>query len=812
MLFNLTRYCMLICLLATQVVILANANEEAAGENKKEKIYKVGLPHVPGFMERDKDGKPKGFVLEVFESIAKSEGLKYKWIDGTWNELFQKIKSGEIDALPGTQVTKERREFLDFLDVPFYSMWSNLYLREGTKFDNLVVLTGKTVGLVKGGNNSKGFLDYIKDFHIDFKTKYYDSHPEALEALRSGEVFAVPGPTSSMISGKIEGLMSSGLFFNPTALSVSFPKGKNPELVNDLNTGFKKAVTDPQSFFHKLAYKYKVLKYKPVPSFIPDWIKTALATTGGLVVLAIIFVVVLKYQLKRQAQQLSINEHRNALAMQVGGLGAWEWQPVDDIFIPSERLIEIYAKCFDSKYNPEMSYDNILEVAKNEIVDSIKDSVIDKGLSKFSIEHCIPKSKSSDEIWHLLIGAVSKYNDDGEALQVIGYTQDITEKISKENQFRQMQKMDAIGQLAGGVAHDFNNMLCGIMGAAELLGKWLPDNPKAMNLQKMIVSTGERAADLTGQLLAFSRRQHIASSVIDVHQVITDSVDLLKRTLDRRVDIELDLSASSALVIGDPSQLQSAFMNLGINAAHAMPEGGMILFQTSIVTFDSLFCKSSMFDLEPGQFLEIRVQDNGCGISPMEIEKIFEPFFTTKEEGEGTGLGLAAVFGTVQQHNGAIHVTSELGQGSCFSIHLPLETSEDISSAVEMPEKTVTGSGTILVIDDEKIMRLTARDLLRDLGYEVFLAKNGREGLEMFKQSPERFNIVLIDMIMPVMNGKDCFFEMKKIKPDVRVVLASGFTQKGNVEQMKDQGLSAFIMKPYRGYTLGKTIHDVLNN
>lgn len=392
---------------------------------------------------------------------------------------------------------------------------------------------------------------------------------------------------------------------------------------------------------------------------------------------------------------------------------------------------------------------------------------------------------------------------------------DITEKVAAEQERQELErvlaharKMDAIGQLVGGIAHDFNNMLGGIMGAAEMLELHLPEGSKALKFQKMIFDTASRSADLTRKLLAFSRTSPtVASTVVDIHDVLRETVIILQNTIDKRIQLVVDLRAEVCKVAGDPSQLHNALLNLGINSSQAMPDGGKISFITSIQEAAETTYPAADLPLEPGDFLEIKVTDTGCGIPPENLGKIFDPFFTTKEQGKGTGLGLAALYGTVQQHHGTIKVDSEVGSGTCFTILLPL-ADEDREVAEIKPLKK-TGSGHILVVDDEEVMRLTARAILEDLGYTVETAENGDEALQVYSASSP-FDVVILDMVMPVMNGRDCLEKLLRIDPSAKVILSSGFTQEDDLTEMKKIGLKNFIRKPYRSSELNQVVHKTL--
>jgi PAS domain S-box-containing protein len=387
---------------------------------------------------------------------------------------------------------------------------------------------------------------------------------------------------------------------------------------------------------------------------------------------------------------------------------------------------------------------------------------------------------------------------------------DTTEKMKIAEQLHHSDKMKAVGQLAGGIAHDFNNMLGAIIASAEVLEKYIKGEERAEKFQKIILESAAHAAELTKNLLRFSRKKPVTQADSDLNKILADVGSILTQTIDKRILVNLDAKATRSIVNGDASQLQSALLNLGINASHAMAAGGIINLSSKDRTLSAAYCKKSRFDLRPGEYVEIEIRDDGSGIEEADLEHIFEPFFTTKSRGQGTGLGLSAVYGTIQQHKGEITVSTIVDEGSSFQILLPLvkqEKVKDLPSAVEHK-----GQGKVLLVDDERVMRITAEALLHSFGYEVILAENGQEGLETFASSPDSVKLVVLDMMMPEMNGKDCFMAIRKIRPDIPVILASGFSGENDLKQMKKAGLNYFLQKPYDRNALAQALDKVLGS
>jgi PAS domain S-box-containing protein len=373
-----------------------------------------------------------------------------------------------------------------------------------------------------------------------------------------------------------------------------------------------------------------------------------------------------------------------------------------------------------------------------------------------------------------------------------------------EVQLRQVQKMEAVGQLAGGIAHDFNNMLGAIMGSADLLAQRTADDPAARELVSMVVEATERAADLTRQLLAFARNRTADPRPTDLHRAITDAVALLRRSIDPSIRVHLDLAATGAVVLADPARLQSAVLNLGLNARDAMPAGGEFAIATGELELDAGQCAASPFPLRPGRHLVVTVSDTGVGMGKAVLDRVFEPFFTTKPQGRGTGLGLAMVYGTVKDLHGAITVASSPGAGTSFRILLPASaTAADTAPPVEA---AAHGHGCVLVVEDEPVVRTMAECMLASLGYRVLLAADGREGVDLYTANRWSVDAVLLDLVMPRMNGRETFLALRRLDPLLPMVLTSGFSRDLVVDELRALGRCGFVAKPYRTVELGRAI------
>lgn len=382
------------------------------------------------------------------------------------------------------------------------------------------------------------------------------------------------------------------------------------------------------------------------------------------------------------------------------------------------------------------------------------------------------------------------------------------ERSALEDQLRQAQKMDAIGNLAGGVAHDFNNLLTGILGYADLLraGDHAPE--QVARAAEVIEGAARRASELTQKLLGFARRGKQLDVVVDMHEAVDEVIELLNRTLHKNIEIRRELHAETTTVRGDPAQMEHVLLNLAINARDAMPDGGVLTIESRV---QSLGERDARFlgGVPVGDYLVLGVRDTGKGIADEDLTRVFEPFFTTKDPGKGTGMGLAMVYGIVRDHGGAVRVASERGQGTRFDVFLPIERSAHAmpDSSPEDAELRVTGRA--LVVDDEELVRTVAREMLERLGLEVDVVESGSEAVARYRRDPAAVDVVFLDMVMPGVDGRACLQQLREIDPETRVVLMTGYSGEG-AQGVLDEGARAFVQKPFQLSDLARATREVL--
>ena len=388
--------------------------------------------------------------------------------------------------------------------------------------------------------------------------------------------------------------------------------------------------------------------------------------------------------------------------------------------------------------------------------------------------------------------------------------QDITERKRGEEQLRQMHKMEAVGTLAGGIAHDFNNILAAIIGYTQLALTDVSENTELYSNIKEVLKAGNRAKDLVKQILTFSRRHAEERVPISVSPLVKEALKLTRSILPSTIEIDQKIEQKTGNIFADPTQIHQIVMNLCTNAAHAMEEKGGVLEVCLCREKLDLEFAATHPDLAPGDYIILKVKDTGIGMEPGVMERIFEPYFTTKEKGKGTGLGLAVIHGIVKNYNGAITVSSEPGKGSVFTVYLPVIEQMAVVEAVKV-ESLPRGSESILFVDDEQALAELGKKMLESLGYGVFSLTDSSEALKLFQKEPDRFDLVITDMTMPRMTGDELAKEILSIRPDIPVIMCTGYSERMTEAKAKAMGIRAFVMKPIHKEDIAATVRQALD-
>jgi len=444
-------------------------------------------------------------------------------------------------------------------------------------------------------------------------------------------------------------------------------------------------------------------------------------------------------------------------------------------------------------------YGNGIEDAK-----TIMKELTEKGELK---DHEMKLVRKDSELIDINLSASLLKNDKGEVIGTLGIYRDITEKNKLLAQLGQAQKVEAIGTLAGGIAHNFNNLLMGVMGNTSLMLLEIdsahPSYERLRNIEKSVQS----GSKLTGQLLGYAREGRYEIKPMSLNQLVQETSDTFATT-KKEIRVHRELAQDLFGINADQGQIEQVLLNLYVNASDAMPAGGDLFLKTTNVTHRDM--RSKLYKPKPGNYVLLTVRDTGTGMDKRTMKRIFDPFFTTKAMGRGTGLGLASVYGTVKAHGGYIDVESKKGQGATFEIYLPASEKKAIAEK-EKSAEVLMGTGTVLLVDDEDMVLDAGEGMLKALGYKVLLARGGKEAIELYKRNRDNIDMVLLDMIMPDMGGGETYDRMRKINPNIKVLLSSGYSINGQAEEILERGCDGFIQKPFNMKQLSRSIREILD-
>lgn len=509
---------------------------------------------------------------------------------------------------------------------------------------------------------------------------------------------------------------------------------------------------------------------------------------------------------KQIEKEIALNEERLNLVLNSLRDGVWDWYIQTGEVYFSERY---YTMIGYAPYELPQSFETWTRLVHPEDIGSSMD-IVEHALvtgEPFEMEFRM-KTKDGHWRWILGRGRTIEKADDGRPLRMLGTHMDVTNRKMLESTIRQSQKLEAMGVLAGGIAHDFNNILAGIIGYAELVMDDVAQESKNFDRLTGIINSSERAREVIAQILTFSRKGEKEYQTIDVRIIIKETITLIRASLPATIEIKQQINTNLPNIFGDPTQIHQILMNLSTNAFHAMPQEGVLEISCEEIESSADFIQKFP-SAKMGKYVCLRVKDNGTGIDPDVQSKIFDPFFTTKEKGSGTGLGLSVVHGIVSDHGGIIDIESHVGEGTDVHVYFPaIETAVDEDGHKATTQ--MTGSESILLVDDEEVLSLVVSEMLENMGYSVISVTDGKAALDMFKAAPDRFDLVLSDITMPYLTGIELVQKLHQIRPEMPVILWSG--DHANIPEEilgKDANVS-FLKKPFLQSELSVAIKEAV--
>lgn len=783
-------------------LILINMSEPLKAESPGRVIIARGDINYPPYEFLDSKGEPAGYNIEVFRAVADAVGIKAEIRLGPWDEVRKELEAGKIDMLMGMFYSEERDRLVDFSD-PHLIIHHAIFARKDSRIKTKNDLKGKRI-IVQEGDIMH---DYAVQHNLSESLILVKSQPEGLKLLASGknDCFLGAEREGLLIIKKygFKNVITVGTPFYPMEYGFAVPEGRSL-LLNKLNEGLD--IIKERGVYREINEKWFGMMKQPG---IPAGRIFRYALMVLIPVLILLSASALwTWSLKRQVafRTSELRESQEKYRFLVENIN-------DTIYRIDESGIVNYISPVvktSTGYEPE-------EMTGNNFLDYIHSNDRDLMKQKFKealegardpVEYRII-SKSGEIRW--IRSSSRPVYEKGRLAGLQGIFTDITEAKKMEYQLQQAQKMEAIGTLAGGIAHDFNNILSSIMGYTELALDYTEKGTNAHDFLQEVLAAGNRATGLTRQILAVSRHDEKEVKQVAVCALVREILRMLRATIPAYIEIRENICEQDLVIKVDSGQINQVIINLVTNALHAMSDnGGVLTIDVEPFSFDER-AKEMYPEMEPGNYVRVTVSDTGDGISPEHIGKIFEPYFTTKDKSTGTGLGLSVVHGIVKSYKGYIKVYSELGKGSVFHVYLPLYREFVSSEEDEPPEDEELQGGTerILFIDDEQPIVDIYKHSLGLLGYDVITETDSLKALELFRSDPGRFDLVITDMTMPKMTGDRFVSAVKNMRPDIPVILCTGFSTRLD-ELNNDLNIDELLMKPVDKVKMAKAVRRVL--
>lgn len=760
----------------------------------------------------DAEGRASGLYPDLIRTIAQKHDWKIIFVPGNWAEAMQKVKNGEIDLLTTVAYSSERAKKLEFSREAVIDIWGQVFIPPASPISNFLDLAGKKVGVMHKDINAANFISTEKQFGITSKIIEFPTHDKVFEAVSSGHVDAGVAPQHfGFRNARSYGLVASTIQFAPFSVYFAAAKGKHREVLQIIDSQLHRWKQDKDSFYYQRVSHWIAGKnYEK--KIIPQWLLITLTLVTLFFVVTFYTNRLLNLKVKQRTAQLLTSEEKyrsliesvnsiilrideNGKAVFINSYGRMLLGYAPEDIIGSSAMHLVYQDPRNLSYPDEVKSipPPAFPIEQNQLVES-------------EVE-CKNGGKKYIQWSNRAI-----LDNEGKVCELFCVGTDITRQKRLETELYQSQKTKALGTLAGGIAHDFNNILSVIMGGIELadLRRHEPRQVvQQLNKAKIAV---QRAKDLVSQILTFSRKSDTKQKTIQPAKIIQETLKMLRSVIPSTIGIEQDL-LSEKKILGDPTHLHQIVMNLCTNAYHAVDSdnGKIRISLTDVVVSPEDRRRHTQRDLSPGEYVLLQVEDNGCGMDEHTQHKVFDPYFTTKPEDKGTGLGLAVVQGIVKEHRGSIAIESERGKGSCISIHLPVINHAGEESSKQQEDPLQGGRESILIVDDEQAIAELFGQVLNQYGYSTTVFYNSFDALQEFRLAAENYDLVITDMTMPNLTGRVFAGKILEIRPNMPIILCTGYSSSTNMEEAVDIGISGFLEKPVAVPDLLKMIRTILD-
>ena len=847
-----------------RLIILVTAALAALGlAAAPQRLVRVAMfPHAPAIF-LDEHDQPQGFYVDMLREVAAKEGWDLHFVPGTWQDSLDRARTGEVDLLTNVAYTPERDAYLDFGKEPSFTTWSVLYCYPGAGINTVLDARNRRIGLMRGDINGEHFRELCSRFNIPVSYVEFGHFTEVLQAVSDRHV---DGGVVSNIFGYAEEsrfkIERTPVVFSPYDHHFATADGKNGDLLVALDAYLKDGRSRPDSGYHRIINRWLAPQTK---AGLPAWAWRSGVAVLAALALSIAVAVVFRRKVRQATAEIrELNEglqrelsERHRVEEQIfhvaGGVSAATGETflhelVKHLAGATEADVAFIGECFSAEGQARVrtlsAFAGDAPVANFEYLESgtpceraIRGEIC---LFPSDVQEAFPSCTLLQDLQAQSYVGAPLMDSHGQPMGVLAvlhrapldspaevasllriFSARAAAELERRNtegarallerQMQHAQKLESLGVLAGGIAHDFNNLLTAMLGHMNVAQmKLAPESPALPHLESLerII---HRAADLTRQMLAYSGKGRFVVRPYDLNHVVQEVTHLLEVSISKKIALRFHLAPSLPQVEADAAQIQQVIMNLVTNAADAIGDAeGTIRLSTAALQVDRAYLDQVFHgqDLAPGTYVTLEVSDTGCGMTPEVLARIFEPFFTTKISGRG--LGLSATVGILKGHRAGLRIYSEPGRGTTFKLLFPATETRREPESIQVAIPILVRKATVLLVDDEDMILESAAAVLESIGLTVVTAGDGREALDTLQRMDGKVDVVLMDLTMPHMDGREAFHHIRRLQPHLPVILSSGYNEQESIQDFMGRGLTAFLQKPYTLRTLEAAVLGAL--
>jgi len=806
------------------VVMAALLQFPAAPEAMADRTVRVGLYNNKPLVFMDDDGIAKGIFVDILEHIAEKEQWTLEYVYGSWPDCMDRLAAGEIDLMTAIAYSEERAKRYNYTYETVLTNWGQVYVAKGSGIRSILDLDQKKIAVKMEDIHYRGIRELTSKFNMTCRFIEADGYNAVFELIEANRVQA--GVVNRLYGIENKGnypVQETSIMFNPIEVRFASPKDSGKDLLSVIDRHLHRMHDEKDPFYSQTLNRWLVA---PSEWILPSSLKYTLIGIAALLTLFALTNLTLRFKVKKRTRELSSANVKLKTEVDIRMKAEEELRKYERIVASSTD----HMAMIDLSYTYQAINDAALgafrksrsEVIGRKIWDVLGD-VLPRKAHKKRLDRAFSGQVVKYRTWIQYPGLGRRYMDlvctpyahSGNRIAgCVVISRDVTNRYELEKKLENAQKMEFMGTIAGGVAHDLNNILSGIVSYPDLLLMQLPQDSSLTKPIQTIKKSGEKAAVIVQDLLTLARRGVAHKEHVNLNDIVTqflNSPECRKiESFHKKMTLKTDLTNPLKPISGSSVHLSKTVMNLVSNAAEAMPDGGRITIRTRNVDGDNAcFDDAQAKDLSECVLLEIA--DTGSGISQEDMEKIFEPFYTKKVMGRsGTGLGLAVVWGTIMDHHGHIHVESDGKNGSCFKLYFPAGDDAVQRPAQVADDPDYKGNGErVLIVDDLEDQREIASNILSTLGYTVSAVPSGEDAIDYLSKNTA--DLVILDMLMPPgMDGLETFEEILKIRPGQKAIIASGFAETDRVKEALDIGVGQFVRKPYNIKDVGLAIRKEL--